>query len=191
MDTRISSDLTSEPLTSAIAAFFIKYEDGNSDELDLIEGIISEARTHFEKLTGLSFAEKTFQTLFKYGDKPFILPWSPVISITSVKTIDIEGTENSLTLNSDYYKRGLYEVEIIADDATVSNPFREYPGKYDLKIEYKAGYGNAATEDLPADLLGALKKQVKQWYDNRDDFYEFKMLGSIRAILNKYKKYVL
>jgi hypothetical protein len=29
--------------------------------------------------------------------------------------------------------------------------------------------------------------QIKQWYDNRDDFYEFKILGSIEKILYLHK----
>jgi len=187
MDLRIKTDTADEILEAADIAQYLKYEDGAADELAIIDNMITEARTHFEKCTGLSFIQKTYQVLFKYDDKPYILPVSPVISVDKVETVDIEGTPDTLTLNSDYYKNGMYEVEIIADAGSIANPFRTFAGKYDLKVEFQAGYGHADTEVLPGDLLGAIKKQVKQWYDNRDDFYEFKILGSINSILSRYR----
>jgi hypothetical protein len=72
-----------------------------------------------------------------------------------------------------------------------TNPLTSFGGYYDLLVTYKAGYGNTNTENLPADLLEAMKKQIKQWYDNRDDFYEFQILGSIEKIINKHKIKVL
>jgi uncharacterized phiE125 gp8 family phage protein len=189
MDVRIKTAAVSDVITAANIAPFLKYEDAQVSELSIITDMITEVRAHFEKVTGLSLVAKTYIVHFRNEDKPYILPVSPVIEITSVKEIDINGTETTLTLNTDYYKRGLYEVEIITDCVTtIPNPFRNYNSKLDLQIEFTAGYGNAATETLPADLLGALKRQVLQWYENRDDFYELKLLGSVQAILNRYKK---
>lgn len=187
MDLRIKTDVDSEILAAANVAQYLKYEDSATAELALIDDMIIEVRAYFEKVTGLSFIEKTYQVLFKHDDKPYILPVSPVISVESVKTVDIEGTEDTLTLNSDYYKRGLYKIEIITDASSIANPFRTFAGKYDLLVEFKAGYGHSDTETLPGDLLGAIKKQVKQWYDNRDDFYELKILGSINKVLSRYQ----
>lgn len=192
MDTRIKTQPVSEVLSSADIAGFLKYEDGDADELALIDKMIKAVRYHFEKRTDLSFVEKTYVTYFKHDDKPYILPVSPVISITNVKEVDIDGEETELTLNSDYYKKGMYEVEIITDAMTpLPNPFRTLQGVYDLKVEYKAGYGHDDTETLPDDLMDALKKQVKQWYDNRDDFYEFKILGNIDKVLSLYRKNII
>jgi len=191
MDIRIKTDVSTEILAAANIAQYLKYEDAQVAELALIDAMITEARTHFEKVTGLSFVEKTYQVLFKHDDKPYILPVSPVISIEKVESIAVDGTAEELTLNSDYYKKGLYEIEILCDASTISNPFRTFGGKYDLKVEFKAGYGHADTETLPGDLLGAIKKQVKQWYGNRDDFYEFKILGSINKILSRYRTRLL
>lgn len=189
MDVRIKTAAAADVITAANLAPFLKYEDAQVSELAIITDIIAEARAHFEKATGLSLVAKTYVVHFRNEDKPFILPVSPVISIVSVKEIDINGTETPLTLNTDYYKRGLYEVEIIADCVTtIPNPFRNYNSKLDLLVEFTAGYGNAATETLPSDLLGALKTQVFQWYENRDDFIELKLMGSVQAVLNRYKK---
>jgi len=184
--------METEVLSSSDIAGFLKYEDGDEDELALIDNMISACRVHFEKITGLSFVEKTYQCQFRYNDKPYVLPISPVISVDKVETVDYEGETEELTLNTDYWKRGLYEIEIITGSmATIPNPFLTFESKYDLLVEFKAGYGHKDTETLPKDIEDAIKKQVKQWYDNRDDFYEFKILGSIEKILNKYKKYFL
>jgi uncharacterized phiE125 gp8 family phage protein len=188
MDTRIKTDITQEILNQDELKNYIKFEDDNAEEELLIVNMISEVRTHFEKKIGLSFIEKTYETLFHYDDKPFILPVSPVISIDKVELVDYQGTKTELILNSGYYKRGLYQVEILTSEMIGwQNPLTSFGGYYDLLVTYKAGYGNANTEKLPADLIGAMKKQIKQWYDNRDDFYEFNILGSIDKILNRHK----
>ena len=180
MDLRIKTDLTSEVLKVDDVSAFIKFEDSDhGEEVALIANMISSVRCHFEKRTGLAFAQKTFEVLFKYNDKPFVLPVVPIISIDKVELVDYQGTKIELILNSGYYKRGLYEVEIQTSQMT--------SGFYDLLVTFKAGYGHTDTENLPYDLKEAMLKQVKQWYDNRDDFYEFKILGSIDRLLNLHK----
>lgn len=188
MDLRIITDAASELLTHSNVSDFIKYEDGDSDEQSLIDNMCKAVRQHFERITGRSFVEKTYEAQFRYGDMPYILPVVPVISVTSVKTVDVEGTETSLTLNTEYWKRGDYEVEIITQSmSTISNPFVTFDSKYDLKVRFTAGYGSEETETIPDDIMHAMKMQVKQWYDNRDDFFEYKIMGHIKAILNRYK----
>lgn len=182
MDTRIKDNIKTEILTLREVKNYIKFNDDNAEEEMLIIGMIASVRTHFEKRTGLSFAEKTYETLFRSYDRPFILPVSPVISIDSVELVDYQGTRLPLTINNGYYKKGLYEIEI--------QPFGV--GQSDtLLVTYKAGYGHANTEPLPEDLKDAMRKQIKQWYDNRDDFYEFNILGSINKVLQLYKTRVI
>jgi len=192
MDTRIKIDADQEPVSLDELRNYIKFEDDNAEEDLLIEGMISSVRAHFEKRTGLSFAPKTYETFFKYDDRPFILPRSPVISVDKVELIDCQVIKSELVLNSDYFKKGLYEVEILTSEmAGGQNPLISFGGYYDLLVTYKAGYGHVDTEKLPADLIEAMKKQIKQWYDNRDDFYEFNILGGIDKILNKHKVKIL
>lgn len=191
MITRIKTDIALEPLLAKDFKNFIKFDDDNIEEEQLISAMISAARAHFEKRTGLSFAQRTFETQFKYDDQPFILPRYPVISVDNVETVDYLGAKTGLTLNSDYYKSGLYEVEIITDFAGWPNPWKSSSDYNDLLVTYKAGFGHADTEALPADLLEALKKQVLQWYENRDDFKEFNILGSIDKILLSHTRLLL
>ena len=177
MKTRIKTDITSEILTSDEVSTFIKFEDTDAPETSLIKNMITAVRSHFEKRTGLSFVEKTYETFFRHDESPFYLPVSPVISIDKVEKIDYLGEKTELTLNTDYYKKGFYDIEILP---VLSSP-------YDLFVTYKAGYGHDDTEVLPGDLMEAMKRQLAQWYDNRDDFLELNILGGIEKILQAHR----
>lgn len=180
MDLRITTDQTAEVLTVDEITQFIKFEDSEEGpELQLIEEMISSVRSHFEKRTGLSFAQKTYIALFRPSDTPFMLPVMPVISVDKVELVDYLAEATELTLNTDYYKLGMTEIEIVYSGFT-NNTDR-------LRVTFKAGYGNAATETLPRDIKEAMKMQVMRWYDNRDDFHEMNILGSIERILQHHK----
>jgi len=177
MDKRIKTEITSEILSASDLKRFINYDDTNASEIELIDDMIKSVRTHLERRMSTSFAQRTYEVFFKSSDSPYILPVFPIISIDTVETIDIEGDTEELELNSGYFKKGTYEVEILPVLAT-----------YDLKVTCKAGYGHTDTEILPLDIVGAIKSQVFQWYDNRDDFYEGNFLGMIGKIIRSYKR---
>lgn len=186
MDVRIKTDITSEILSAADVKPYIKYEDSDADEITVIDDMIKTVRSHLEKRTGLSFAEREYEIFFKSDESPFILPVYPIISVDKIETVDYQGSKNELELNSGYYKAGLYEVIINASiGSTMNNPFISI---YNLLVTCKAGYGHADTEDLPKDLIGAIKTQVFQWYENRDDFYEGNYLGMVDKIIKLYRR---
>lgn len=177
MDLRLKTDLTSEPLSATDLKPYIKYEDSDVDEIDLIDKMIVAVRTLFEKRTGLSFAKKVYECYFLKGDKPYILPVRPVVSVDKVETVDYLNDKTELTYNSGYHKKGLYEIEIITSLVSSNSS---------LFVTFTVGYGETETEGLPGDLVEAMKRQVAQWYDNRDDFRELELLGSIEGILSLY-----
>lgn len=180
MQTRIKTDLSVEPLTLAVMSQFLKYEDNATAENALINAMISSVRILLEKRTGLTFAEKEFEILFDSDDYPFIIPVSPIISVDEVITIDYQGTESdALVLNTGYFKAGMYEVELIVPGLIARSK---------VKATVKAGYGHADTEDIPAIITDAMKTQVFQWYENRDDFKELNTLGVINKIVNLFKR---
>ncbi len=178
MDKRIKTDITSEILTAQDLKTFIVYDDNDAAEITLIDDMIKTVRTHLERRMSLSFGPRVYEVFFKSDDGPFILPVYPIISIDEVNTIDHEGDQVELDLNTGYYKKGAYEVEILPVGST----------NLDLLVECTAGYGHEDTEDLPLDIVGAIKSQVFQWYDNRDDFYEGNFLGLIDKIVRSYKR---
>jgi len=179
MQTRIKTDL-SEPLSLEIISQFLKYEDNAVAENALINAMISSVRTILEKRTGLVFAEKEFEILFDYEDAPYIIPVYPFILISELLIIDYTGTEgNALVLNSGYTKAGMYEIELTVPGMIKSSK---------LKATCKAGYGHKDTETLPVALMDAMKTQIFQWYENRDDFIEGNVLGIIDTVVNLFRR---
>jgi len=186
MQTRIKTDLTAEPLTLVVMKHFLKYEEGEADaealtaEESLINAMISSVRTILEKRTELVFAEKVIEILFDPDDYPFVIPVSPIISVDKVITIDYTGTESDpLALNTGYYKTGMYEIELTVPEMIKSSK---------LKATVTVGYGNDDTEILPVALMDAMKTQVFQWYQNRDDFMEGNVLGLIDKVVMLFKR---
>ncbi len=194
MDIRIVTDLSTEVLTAATVQQYIKFNDSaNTAEISLIAEMTSAVRALFEKRTGLSFGKRTYECFFRRNEAPFILPVGPVISVDKVETVDYMGTKTELTLNSGYYKRGVTQVEILTSDyGIIQNPFVAFDSSSDLLVTFKAGYGEAnITQNLPSDLKVAMYAQIKQWYDNRDDFFEFKLLGNVERVINSHKMHFL
>ena len=189
MNIRIKTDLEAEPLILAVMSQFLKYEDNQTAENTLISSMISSVRTILEQRTGLVFAAKTFEVHFDPSDYPFVIPVYPIISVDSMVAIDYKGTETSLTLNTDYYKTGLYEIDLIVNSLLNYDVMAEsdkYKDRY--KVTCKAGYGDDDTETLPVALLNAMQSQVFQWYQNRDDFMEGNVLGLINKAVMLFKR---
>jgi len=126
-----------------------------------------------ERYTGKSFGEKTINVFFHadeiINDK-VELPYGPHKSITSVSSINQEGTVTALTLNTDYYSRGLQYLELEFLSDTMS-PWQE--GSIladDYKVIMVAGYGASGLEALPEIGVMAINKAVAEWYLNREDY---------------------
>ena len=190
MNIRIKTDLEAEPLTLAVMSQFLKYEDNQTAENTLISSMISSVRTILEQRTGLVFAAKTFEVHFDPSDYPFVIPVYPIISVDSMVAIDYQGTETDLTLNTDYYKTGMYEIDLIINSLLNYNPETLDDDKYHdrYKVTVKAGFGHDDTETLPVALLNAMQSQVFQWYQNRDDFHEGNVLGLIDKAVILFKR---
>ena len=191
MQIRIKTDIDTEPLSLTIMSQFLKYEDNAEAENTLINAMISSVRILLEKRTGLTFAEKEYEILFEPDDYPYIIPVYPVISVDKVITIDYQGVESdSLVLNTGYYKSGMYEIELSISDLLNSNIMLPVDDRFRKRIKatVKAGYGHDDTETLPILLLDAMKTQVFQWYQNRDDFKELNTLGIINKAVNLFKR---
>ena len=190
MNIRIKTDLEAEPLTLAVMSQFLKYEDNQTAENTLISSMISSVRTILEQRTGLVFASKTFEVHFDPSDYPFVIPVYPIISVDSMVAIDYQGTETDLTLNTDYYKTGMYEIDLIINSLLNYNPETLDDDKYHdrYKVTVKAGFGHDDTETLPVALLNAMQSQVFQWYQNRDDFHEGNVLGLIDKAVMLFKR---
>ena len=168
LQTRVTTDIVTEPVSVAEAKLYCKVQDMADDALFPV--LITSARRMLEKYTMTSFAEKTLHATWVETPKDNVieLPYGPIISVDKIYRIDEEGTEEELVLNSDYYVMGDQDA-IIKITSYWSSGMVHINS---IRVEYKAGYGNTATEKLPGDLKLAILKQVSTDYELRENIVQ-------------------
>ena len=187
MEVKVKTDVTAEPLSLGVIKNYLKFDDTNIDEVALINTMVKAAREACEKYTGLSFAEKTLYAYFTpddLNDMIIDLPYGPIKSRSdiSMKWIDQEGTETSMTVNTDFWIRGLNNTEI--EVSTVWTTVGVSNTTCDYRAEYICGYGiSGYTEALPSGLLLAMAKQVAEWFENREDWMP-SLSSSVKKMLD-------
>ncbi|MCF8218778.1 MAG: hypothetical protein K9J21_07325 [Bacteroidales bacterium] len=191
MEIKVKTGASVEPVDTNQVKQYIKFAyNDDTDEVSLLDNLISAVRTSIEMRTGLVLTEKTYEILFNQFDGEdfhhsavtmnpgalgFRLPVSPVYQITKIETIDLDDEIEELTKNTDYYQKGSYRPIILYPLAATQ----------ELIVTCTAGYGNN-TESCPADIKEAIKKQVGRWYWNRDDYIEGKFIDEVSNIVNRY-----
>ena len=187
LQTRVITDIVTEPVSVAEAKLYCKVQDMADDALFPV--LITSARRMLEKYTMTSFAEKTLHaTWVEVPRTNYVeLPYGPVISIDLIYRIDHEGNEEELVLNSDYYVMGDQDAIIKVTSYRTSGMV--YVNS--IRCEYKAGYGNAATETLPQELKLAILKQVATDYELRENIVQgitTVLSNESKILANPYRK---
>lgn len=153
----------------------------------LIVDLVKAARQAIEGIIQRPLAEKTYVVEFDgddVSDEEFELPFAPIASVTSLKTVDAEGAESeALTLNTDYHVLGNQKKRVYLNTSFVS---LDNSLEYNYRVEYVCGYGANGCELLPAALKMAVCELVNQWYYNRG------MQGIVpSSIYNKIYPYMI
>ena len=160
---KVTTEPTVEPITIAEAKVHLRVD--HTDEDSLITILIQAARETVEQRTGRSLI--TQSRTIKLDRFPYLnciyIPYSPLISITSIKYYDTTDTEQTLS-NTLYWvdsNSGIPRV-IIKDT---------WPGIYDrpnaVEIIYSAGYG-ASGSNVPKPLKQAMYLILGHLYENRE-----------------------
>ncbi len=155
---------TLEPITAAEVKTYARI-DGD-DEDTLIGTFITAVRQATEQYLGRALITQTITLSMDYWPSLVIeLPRPPLISVTSVSTVDEDDT--STTYSSDnYYVRTVGDpgTIVIKRDGTLPiNTDRDFGG---FEIVYTAGYG-ATASDVPAAIREAMKLWVAMIYETR------------------------
>jgi len=173
---------------------YIPDDLSNAEQLALAKKMCIAARQICEQFTGLSLAQKTLVVTFgnkhvSRRDRRITLPFPPHSTMTSVKTVDMEGTESdALVRNTGYYRYGnlFWEIEF----ATIIGTVNAITSSLDYKIEYVCGYGitgTNATMTLPETLRIAMAQQVGDWWKNRENWIPV-LSSQVKQILWTYKR---
>lgn len=168
-----TGDNDSTDVLSTVDAKLWMRVDTSADD-SLIADLVAESIDFVEEQYGFQLIEKTVTVEYEHYGKEVRLPLYPVQSITSVKTIDASGTEETLTVNEDYYLTG--------DTLVLDNVYGwEVPDeRIRLKVVYVAGYTS-----IPSGIVLGLKKLVASNYEDRQDIVE----GSVSEMPNSSKKH--
>lgn len=161
-------------LTTAEAKTYARIDFSEDDTL--IDALIESATLWVQKILNRALINQTVIAEWDSVGYEVRLPYGEVSAISSIVTVDDEGTETALTLNSGYFLRN----NIIK----VSTPLG-------LKVTYTAGYG-AASSDVPRPIRTAIERIVLGLYDRRDDEIiennvdqlEFNAMSLLRPYIN-------
>jgi len=152
-----------EPITLTQAKVHLRVDDDSSD--DLITALIVAARQYAEKYTNRAFITQTLRAYFDNFTPVIRLPRPLLQSVTSVKYIDTNGTEQTVSSS-------LYKVDVASQPSRVVPVFGEvWPSaRYEINavyVEYVAGYGVAAA--VPDDIKQAMYLHIGHMFENREE----------------------
>ena len=167
------TDVTTELISKAQAKLWLKIESGDTDDDDIITALIIAARIAAEQYCNRSFCTKTLElwTDEVVGSSYELeLLYPPHQSITSVYTLDVEEAETELTLNKDYYKKGLTEFILQINNPIFNNVFGQLAAQ--IKVKYVAGYLQTGAFQCPVEVVSCMKTIIANNYEFREDFQE-------------------
>lgn len=153
-----------EPILLAAAKLHCRVDIAADD--DLITALIVSARQYCERITGRTFASRNMTASydgFPWYGQDFIIPFSPVTAVSSVKYWSVDGVDTTMTLATDY-RLDLNVVparirlpvtkSVWVDTAYVDDAVR---------VSFTAG---AAT--TPAAAKQAMLLLIGHWYEHRE-----------------------
>jgi uncharacterized phiE125 gp8 family phage protein len=174
MSTKLITAPTSEPVSLVEAKLHLRVTVTDDDAL--ITALIIAAREMAEHETQRSLITQTWEKSLDMFPDAIELP--PVASITSVKYLDLDGVEQTLSTVS-------YTLDNASDSASSwLTPAYGYswPDTYldvnAVKVRYIAGWANAAA--VPQGIKQWMLLQVGNWYENRESVN----IGNITSKLN-------
>lgn len=98
------------------------------------------------------------------GNDHIFLPRFPLISITSLKTTDVDESQTTFDASNYDFDPTTGRLFLINNSVWPTN-LRDHAA---VEIIYKVGYG-AAADDVPAPIRSAIRAQVVRLYDERDN----------------------
>lgn len=160
-----------EPVTLAEAKEHLRVDSDQTEEDDLISGLIAAAREHVENLCGPLISQTIEQRMSEWpSDGTIRLSKPRVQSVTSIKYLDEAGTEYTVT-STDYTLDASEEHRpkvILKYDKSwpTATLFNVNP----IRILYIAGYGDNGSY-VPFAIKAAMKLIIGHLYQNRIPVY--------------------
>ncbi len=137
-----------------------------SEEDNLLTSLIESCRIKIENFLGKALINRTIELTFdNWNSHDIFLPQPPLVSITSVVTLDEDDTETTYAATNYYIRTESIPGQLIVKkDSLLPTNIERYIGGF--KITYIAGYGTNP-EQMPAPIRKALKEFVTEIYEKR------------------------
>lgn len=164
---------TSDTVVSLSEAKDHIHVTSTDDDTYFQNNLLPASQALVEQFTGLSLSQKTATILVNRIEGDFVLPFGPIISITSVT----DSMGNVLVANTDY--------KLIGAQFKIIRRYNSFEFFYnDLTIVYQVGY-----DEVPAALKMAILNEFAFRNDNRGDQPLGPSLSpGARAFANPYRK---
>lgn len=177
-----------EPISTADAKAHLRVDASDDDAL--IDALVKTARMYVENYTGRALITQTWaQWMDRFPTDRRSAPWwdgvregpvsmldgadtrrisllrTPVASVTSLSTFDLDNTET--TMDADEYildDSGEIPELVLRDGYTWPVDLRAAKA---IKIVFVTGYGTTGAT-VPAPLITGMKQLIAHWYENRE-----------------------
>jgi uncharacterized phiE125 gp8 family phage protein len=157
-------------------------------ETAYLNNLIKAARFWAENFTSRLFIEQTWDLLLPHGfpysanyvlsSNEIRIPRAPLKTsggIMSVKYLDTNGTQQTLTAGTDYVVAARGEMAVVLPAYGKSWPavraWIDASGNYPVEVRFIAGYGTDGTS-VPEHFRQAMLLLIGHWYENREEVSE-------------------
>jgi uncharacterized phiE125 gp8 family phage protein len=170
MSYKITVGPVSEPITLSDAKAWLKIHEDVSEDDELIRGLIATARVWAERGTGRALLAQTVQEVWDDVTKRvFYLSIGPLVSVSSFEYRNSAGAYVTWD-STNYTVDDVTEPGRLVINSTTNLPYSTtlntiYPNM--IRITYTAGKSTAGEVD--ANIITAMKLQIRLMYDNRED----------------------
>jgi len=154
-----------EPVSIAEMKAYLRVDEDEPEQDDLISGLIKAARLMVEAASRRILIEQRWRLVLDRWprDGTALLPLAPLIAVDAIRITDAAGTVIELPDNA-FVADGLSDPPRI----TVSGVLEPGRPRNGISIELRAGFGTTA-EAVPANLTLAIHILVAHWFENRGD----------------------
>lgn len=174
-----------EPVSVEWLLSHLRFDIGDEDTL--VDGFIKASRSHYEKVTDVSFISQTHEeSMHQWWEDCHELYWWPLQTIVSVsyhKEGETEYTNITDRFEIDTYNDpGLLRLKKGQDfPSDIKDAFNS------IKIQYVSGFGDDE-EDVPEAIRHAIRLRASSFFKNRTDFEINQMLSAADALIQPFKR---
>lgn len=178
-----------DPITSSEVYRHLRLVEDDTEKA-YADAVADVAREYVEQNTGTALLTQTWEVRYDdWWDGVLELPYPPLQSVSSIKYIDNNGTEQTLAA-SQYQVQTGEPIGFVQWAANATIPVaRAEAGA--VRIVFVAGYTSASL--VPSSLKQAMLLLLAQWFENREptqspfSAFPAEVPFTVTALLNQYR----